>query len=72
MDMLHLDGVALDCDSPLPFQVHVIQNLGLQFPIGKGMGSLQQTVGQCALTMVDMGNDTEITDMGNGLTHAFY
>ena len=42
--ILHLDGVALDCDAALLLQVHVVKHLTLGDI--DGMSVLQQTVSQ--------------------------
>ena len=52
--------MALDGDSTFLFEVHVIEHL----PFGdlNGIGMFQESVGQCGFTMVDMRNDTKISD----------
>ena len=54
----HLNGVALDGDATLFLQLHVVEHLSLGDLNGVGM--FEQTVGQCRLAVIDMGNDTEI------------
>ena len=58
--ILHLDSVALDCNSALLLKVHVVKHL----PFGDVdcLGCLQQTVGQCRLTVVYVGNDAKVSD----------
>ena len=67
MNILHLDCMTLNGDSPLSFQIHIIQNLCLSLSFGDGFSGLQQPVGQSAFAVVDMGNDTEITDILHSL-----
>ena len=59
--ILHLDGVALDCNTTLTLQVHVVKHLSLSHL--NGLGKLQHSVSQRRLTVVYMCNDTEISDM---------
>ncbi len=61
--VVHLDGVALDGDAFLPFQVHVVQHLVFHLPVAQGLGEFQQTVCQGRFTMVDMGDDAEIANI---------
>ena len=60
---LHLDRVTLDRDTALTFQVHVVENLRLQILFGDGLGELQESIRQGALTVVDMGDDAKIADV---------
>ena len=53
--------MAFDCNAAFLFQFHIIEHLSLGYL--NGIGILQQSVGQCRLTMVDMRNDTEISNM---------
>ena len=72
MFMLHLDGVALDGDAPLPLQLHVVQHLVLEVPFLQGSGEHQEAVGQRAFAMVDMGDDTEVANMIHQDTPRFF
>jgi hypothetical protein len=56
--------VALDGDSAFTFQIHIIQHL--PFSDLNGVGTLQQTVGQGTLSVVDMSDDTEVSYMFHG------
>ena len=58
--VFHLDRMALDGDAFFALQVHVVQDLGLHFPLVERIGLFQQTVGQCRFAVVDMGYDAEI------------
>ena len=62
--ILHLNGVTLDGDTALALQVHVIEHL--PFRHLNGVGTFQQTVGECALTVVDMSDDTEVANVFHG------
>ena len=61
--VLHLDGVALDGNAALAFQVHVVEHLILEIAVAHGLGILQQTVGQRALAVINMRNNTEISNI---------
>ena len=56
-DCLGLDGYA-----PLPLQIHVIQNLGLHFPLCQKSCLFNNPVRQGGFSMVYMCDDTKITD----------
>ena len=64
--VFHPGGLELDRDAPLPFQLHVVQELLLHVARRHGSRVLQQTIGQGGFAVVDMGNDAEIADPGNG------
>ena len=59
--VVHLDGVALDCDATLFLQFHVVKHLILHITLADGVCHLQQTVGQSTLTVVNMSYYAEIT-----------
>ena len=58
--------MALDGDTTLLFEVHVVEHLSLGYVYG--LCCLQQTVGQRRLSMVDVGNDAKIPDFAAGTT----
>ena len=58
----HAHRMGLDGDAAFPLQVHRIQHLGLHLARRQRAGQLQQTVGQRAFPMVDMGDDGEIAN----------
>ena len=62
VDVFHLNCMALDSNSPLPLEIHVVEHLILKFPFIYGIGSFKQAIGQGAFPMVDMCYDTEISD----------
>ena len=59
------DGVALDGDAPLPFQVHGVQDLVAELAVLHHAGPLDEPVRQRGLAVVDMGDDAEIADVGH-------
>ena len=61
--ILHLDSVALDGDTLLTFEVHIIKHLILQFPLGKGCSLFEESVGQSTLTVVDVGDYTKVANV---------
>ena len=64
VELIHLNGVALDGDAALLFKVHVIEHLPLCNL--DGVGAFQQSVGNGALSMVNVGDDAEVSDMFHG------
>ena len=64
--VIHTRRLKLDRDASLTLQVHIVQELLLHVPVGHRASVLQQTIGQRRLAMVDMGNNAEITDPGDG------
>ena len=61
--VLHLYGVALDGDSALALQVHVVEYLRLHVLGLDGAGVLEQTVCQGGFAVVDVGDYAEIANM---------
>ncbi len=59
----------LNGDPPLLFQVHIVQNLGFHLPLGDRGGGLQKAVRQGAFSVVDVGDDAEITNVLLGERH---
>jgi len=49
---VHADG-----DAALTLEIHPVQKLGAEFPLGDGAGFQQKLVRKCALAMINMGND---------------
>ena len=58
----HSDGVSLDGDAALAFEVHGIEHLGLHFARGEGSCELQQAVGERGFAVVNVRDDREIAD----------
>lgn len=52
----------LDGNSALAFKVHGVQHLGRHLALSQSSADLNKTVGKRRLTMVNMGNDREVTD----------
>ena len=61
--MGHPDGLGLDRDPALPFEVHLVQKLIDLLPIRKGAGDLEEPVRQGRLPVVDVGDDGKIADV---------
>ena len=59
-----MDGTGLDGDAPLPFQVHIVQDLVFHLPLRHGVAQLQQSVRQRGLAVVNMGDNGKVADMG--------
>ena len=64
--VVHAGRLEFDGDAPFPFQVHVVQELFFHFPLFYGSGVGQQAIGQGGFTVVDVGDDGEVADAGNG------
>ena len=60
--IFHLDRMALDGDALLFLQVHVVQDLIFHVPLREGARQFQEPVGQRAFSVVDMCDDTEVSD----------
>lgn len=60
--IIHLDSMALNGNTTLPLQVHIIQQLILHIAISHGAGKLQEAISQRTLTVVYVRNDAEIPD----------
>jgi len=52
--------MALYGDAPFAFQVHIVQHLILKLSVCDRVGGLQQTVGQGAFAVVNVGDDAKI------------
>ena len=63
----HADGVGLDGDAALAFEVHGVEDLGLHFARGERSGELQQAVGERGFAVVDVRDDREIADEGGSM-----
>ena len=61
--VLHLNSMALDGDALFPLQVHIVQDLIFHLPRAQRLCKFNEPVGQCALAVVNMGNDAEISNM---------
>src|SRR5437899_6196748 len=57
----HRHWMRLDCDSPLPFQVHGIKKLILLFPLMDRARALKQPIRQRRFAVIDVRDDEEVT-----------
>lgn len=62
----HRHRVGLNGDAFFPLQVHGIEELILSFPLGDGLGVLQEAVGQGRFPMIDVSDDGKITGEFDG------
>ena len=62
-DVFHLYGMALDSDTSLSFEIHVVEHLCFHVLCGNGLGVFEQTVGKGRFAVVDMGYDAEVPDI---------
>jgi hypothetical protein len=56
-------GLAFDGDPALALDIHVIENLILKIPVGDHLGGLDHAVRQGRLSVIDMGDNTEIANI---------
>ncbi len=59
--------LCLDGNAALALQIHGVQHLGLHLAIGQAAASLDQTVRQGRLTVVDVRNNRKVTNVFHGL-----
>ena len=64
--VFHAGCLQLDRDAALALQLHVVEELFLHVAGGHRARVLQQPVGQGGFAVVDVGDDAEIADPGNG------
>ena len=57
------NGVRLNGDPALAFDIHAVQQLGFHITIRDGVCRLDQTVSKRRFTVVDVGHDRKIADM---------
>jgi len=57
------DGLAFNGDSPLPFNVHGVKDLIFEGPGIRHAGMLNKPVGQGRFSVINMGNDAEVSYM---------
>jgi hypothetical protein len=55
--------LGLDGDAALALDVHRVEHLGLHLAVGQATTALNESVGQRAFAVVDVGNDREIADV---------
>ena len=68
VDIIHLNGVALYRDAPLPLKIQIVKHLILEVPFVDCPRLFQEPVRQRALTMIDMGYDAEVPNV----IHLYY
>ena len=57
------DRLGLDGNATFPLDIHRVEHLRLHVAVGKAAAILDQTIRQGRLTVVDMGDDGEVSDM---------
>jgi hypothetical protein len=62
------DGLALDGDPAFALDIHRIEKLVVKVPVRNDVGGLDQAIAESRLAVVDMGNNTEISDIVHCLT----
>ena len=63
-EVIHANGVGLDGDAALAFEVHGVEDLLLHLAGGERAGELEQAVGERGFAMIDVGDDGEVPDVG--------
>ena len=66
------DSLGFDGDPSLPFQIHIVQHLGLHLTAGEQSGHLDDPVRQGGFTVVNMGDNTKITNSALFYCSHFY
>ena len=61
--IIQADGLCLNSNSALPFQLHIIQNLSFHFSLRQDACQFKNSVCQGRFSMVDMCNNTKIPDL---------
>ena len=61
--VFHLYCMALDCNASFSLQFHIIKNLIMEFTFRNCICLFKKSVGQGTFAMVNMSDDTEITDI---------
>jgi hypothetical protein len=56
-------GLAFYGDASFSFDFHIVEDLVAKLPLIHHAGVLDQPVGQCGFSMIDMGNNAEISDL---------
>ena len=60
------DRLAFDGDAPLPLDIHAVQELVVELAVGNHAAELDKAVGQGGFSVINMGNDTEISNVFHG------
>jgi hypothetical protein len=64
--VIEADSLSLDGNSALTLQIHLVQELVLLIPVGKGAGILEKPVCKCGLAVVNMGDNGKVADIFDG------
>jgi hypothetical protein len=59
-------GLALDGNASFPFDLHVIEDLIAKLPVADQAGVLNHSIGQGGFSMIDVSNDTEVSNLPHG------
>ena len=51
----------LDGNASLTFEIHIVENLLAHFPFGNKTGHFNKPVGECGFSVINMGDDAEIS-----------
>lgn len=62
----HASYLELDGDAALALEVHVVEELLLHLALLDGSGGLEELIGESGLAVVDVGDDAEVADVGDG------
>lgn len=62
----HASYLELDGDATLALEVHVVEELLLHLTLLDGSGGLEELIGESGLAVVDVGDDAEVADVGDG------
>ena len=60
--VIERDALGLDGNASLAFDIEGVKNLSIHLPFFQPPAVLDETISKRRLTMIDMGNDGEITD----------
>ena len=70
------DGTRLDGDAALALKIHIVEDLLLHIALRDRAGLFQDAVGKGGLAVVNMGNNTEVSDQfsvqGNSSVFGFW
>lgn len=59
-------ALALDGDTPFPLNIHGVQHLIAEMPLVYQAGVFNEAIRQGGFAMVNVGNNTEVSDMNHG------
>ena len=61
--ILHLNGVALDGDTLLALEIHIVEHLSLHLALVQSVSLFEESVSKGTLAVIDVCNDTEIANI---------